>query len=208
MTSPGRALRTRFSGRKSKILLRLLQSATVLLIGGVVLSVAAFGILLFWYFTRSTTPEEPIVASEVEIPVGTRSVTLYFAAENADSLVAENRQLLETESVSKHVQALVHELVVGPDGSRLRPLFPTGTRVQRVFFDEEGQVFIDFTPEIQTEFRGGSTAEYLLLASLVRTLSANLPTVRAVTLTVSGRPIETLAGHFATYGRLHVSEWL
>jgi hypothetical protein len=178
-----------------------------LILGGVFLAVLALAALLAWYFTRTPASEPELAAREVEIPIGTRWVTLYFAAANAESLVAEGRQILEPASVSENVRSLIDELGRGPRDKQHRALLPPGVRVRYVFFDEEGQAYVDFSPELASRFRGGSTAEYLLLAGLVRTLSANLPTVRAVTLTVGGRPIQTLGGHFPLGGSLVVSEW-
>ena len=188
-------------------LIKVARRATLLLAAGVVLSFLALGALLLSYFTRTPGVEEVAVIRELEIPTGTRSVTLYFAAANAESLVAENRQILEPASVSQSARALIEELVIGPRGSSLRRVLPAETHVRHVFFDEEGQVYIDFSPALRKTFRGGSTAEYLLLSSLVRTLSANLPTVAAISLTSGGRPMESLGGHFPVKGSLEVSQW-
>ncbi len=46
-------------------------------------------------------------------------------------------------------------------------------------------------------FRGGSTAEYLTVASLVCTLLDNEPGVQRVRLACEGEPLSTLGGHFA-----------
>ena len=61
-----------------------------------------------------------MAASEVEIPVGIRHVTLYFSAASADSLTAERRQILEPASVSENVRSLIEELGRGPRDGQLR----------------------------------------------------------------------------------------
>jgi len=76
-----------------------------------------------------------------------------------------------------------------------------------VYFDESGDLYVDFSSELVRRFRGGSTAEYLLLASLVRTLAGELPTVSGVTVIVDGRPLATLGGHFGLEAPLAASEW-
>ena len=42
---------------------------------------------------------------------------------------------------------------------------------------------LDLTPAFRDRFRGGSTAEYLAIGSLARTLLANVPEARRVRLT-------------------------
>ena len=182
---------------------RVTATVFVLAILGAVAAVS----VLFWYFRHREAPGPAPAAGEVSLPRGTRSVTLFFAAASGDSLVSEQRQILESDRVSETVQTLITELVRGPSAGGGRPLFPAGITVRHVFFDESGDVYVDFSSGLATRFRGGSTAEYLLLASLVRTLALNLPTVTAVTVTVDARPVATLGGHFSLEGPLAVSEW-
>jgi hypothetical protein len=210
MSAVGRNVRALSSWRLwRRRVLKIAGRATLLIFTAGLMAVLALGVLLLWYFTRTPGVGQPeLAASEVEIPVGTRYVTLYFSAASADSLATEVRQILEPASVSQNVRSLIEELGRGPRNGQLRAVLPPGAQVRRVFFDEEGRVYIDFTPELVTRFEGGSTAEYILLSALVRTLSANLPTVRAVTLTIEGRPIDTLGGHFPLGERLVVGEWL
>ena len=170
------------------------------------LALGASAALLYWYFSSREVPEPVTASGELSLPRGTRSVTLYFASPSGDSLVTEQRQVLESDLVTETVRTLVDELVRGPTAGG-RPVFPSGVEVRHVFLDESGDLTIDFSPELVRRFHGGSTEEYLLLASLVRTLSLQLPTVDGVTITVNGQPLSTLAGHFALEAPLATSEW-
>jgi spore germination protein GerM len=183
------------------------KRASVAMLIVVFLVVAAAVALVGWYITRREAAEPALASGEVSLPRGLRSATLYFAAAAGDSLVAVERQVLETDRVTEGVQALVDELVRGPGPGSARPLFPAGVTVRHVFLDESGDVYVDFSPELTRRFRGGSTEEYLLLASLVRTLALNLPTVNAVVVTVGGQPVPSLGGHFDLEAPLQVSQW-
>ena len=182
---------------------RGLSAAALVLLA---LALAATGGLLYWYLSSREAPEPVSAGGELALPRGTRSVTLFFASPAGDSLVTEQRQVLESERVTETVRTLVEELVRGPAAGG-RPVFPTGVTVHHVFLDESGDLYVDFSPELMRRFLGGSTAEYLLLASLVRTLTLQLPTVTAVTVTVDGHPIPTLGGHFGLEAPLTASEW-
>lgn len=176
---------------------------TVAIVAGI-LVVAGLGA---WRLFHREPPDTALASGEQTLPRGTRSVTLFFASSAGDTLVAEERQVLEPERVTDTVRALIEELVRGPSVPGGRALFPRGVSVRHVFFDESGNVFVDFSSDLSRRFRGGSTPEYLLLASLVRTLSSNLPTITSVTLTLDGKPVPTLAGHFSLEGPLAVSDW-
>ena len=171
-----------------------------------VLALAATAGLLYWYLSSREAPEPVNAGGELALPRGTRSVTLYFASPSGDSLVTEQRQILESDRVTETVRTLVEELVRGPAAGG-KPVFPSGVTVRHVFFDESGDLYVDFSPELVRRFRGGSTAEYLLLASLVRTLTLQLPTVNAVSVTVDGQPLTTLGGHFGLEAPLAASAW-
>jgi hypothetical protein len=67
---------------------------------------------------------------------------------------------------------------------------------------------LDLSRAFQQGFRGGSTAEYLAIASLVRTVSANVPGVERILITCGGAPMSTLGGHIALDRPLDVTEWL
>jgi spore germination protein GerM len=176
---------------------------------GILILLGALGVagIVAWHFRRQGESRSA-AAGELALPRGTRSVTLYFATARGDSLVPEIRQVLETDRVTETIQILIQELVRGPSpASRTRAVLPKGASVRHVFFDEGGNATVDFSPDLAWRFRGGSTAEYLLLASLVRTISVNLPTVTSVTVTLGGRPAATLGGHFALEAPLAVSDW-
>jgi spore germination protein GerM len=193
--------RRRFSFR------RFFKRLSLAMLTLVILAVAAAIALVGWYLTRRETAEPAPASGEVSLPRGLRSVTLYFPSAGGDSLVAVERQVMDTDRVTETVQALVDELVRGPGTGGARAAFPEGVSARHVFLDESGSVYVDFSPELVRRFRGGSTAEYLLLASLVRTLAVNLPTVNAVVVTVGGKPVSTLGGHFGLEAPLLVREW-
>jgi len=66
---------------------------------------------------------------------------------------------------------------------------------------------LDLSRAFRQDFRGGSSAEYLAVASLVRTLGANLPEVKRVLLVCGGAPIVSLGGHLPLDRPLDVADW-
>ena len=159
-----------------------------------------------WRWLRPAPPAPPESAAADSSGAGVRSARLYFAARSGDSLVAEPRELVEAASLHERVATLVAELDHGPRGGGVAAL-PAGTSVLHVFYDDHGLLTLDLSRAFQQGFRGGTGAEYLAIASLVRTLGANLPEVHRILIVCGGEPIATLGGHLPLDQPLDVSDW-
>ncbi len=159
-----------------------------------------------WQARRTARAPESAVVGSDSLRAGVRSVRLYFADPRGDSLMAEPREIVEPGSFRDRVTALVAELDRGPRGRGVSVL-PAGTSVSRVFLDERGLLTLDLSGSFRQSFRGGSSAEYLAVASLVRTLSANLPEVRRIRLCSAGRSLGSLRGHIPLDRPLDVADW-
>lgn len=195
------------SGTPGRILKRalVLFGRTVALV--IVLAVAA-GVTAVWYFRHRAVQAPAANLGEVALPRGTRSIELYFPDDRGQELVPESREVVEDEVAGDAlVRTVVEELLRGPESVNARAAFPEGSGLAHVYSDPEGGLYLDFNAAFRDRFRGGSTAEYLLLSSLVRTLSANVPNLSRVTVTASGQPLESLGGHVRLTRPLLVSEW-
>ena len=125
-----------------------------------------------------------------------RAVRLYYGSPGGDSLAGETRELASRPGLHERVEILVRELVRGSRAGGIA-LLPPGTAVRHVYLDHRGLMTLDLTPAFHDRFRGGSTAEYLAVGSLARTLFANVPEARRLRLVCAGQPMATLGGHIA-----------
>jgi hypothetical protein len=157
-------------------------------------------------FLRRREVHAPAAVLVDSLQAGIRAATLYFAAPDGRELIAEARELAEPGTLHARVDLLVRELDLGPRGNGVAAL-PAGTALRAVYLDERGLLTLDVSRAFQQGFRGGSTAEYLAVASLVRTVSANVPGVERVLITCGGAPLSTLGGHIALDRPLDVTEW-
>ena len=174
------------------------------LIGGLLLAVLASA---GWYWLGRGRPAATLAPAGADsVRVGVRAVRLYFGAASGDSLVGEPREMLEASGLHDRVAGLVAELDRGPRRRGVAVL-PAGTSVLHVYLDDRGLMTLDLSGVFRQGFRGGSTAEYLAVASLVRTLGANVPEVKRVLIVCAGRPIATLGGHLPLDQPLDVSDW-
>jgi hypothetical protein len=173
----------------------------------IVVALIAAGGAIWWFRHRAAAPPAT-VQGDVVVPHGTRAIELWFPDARGTSLVLETREVVEDAVEGDQlVRTVVTEYLRGPEGDAARAALPAGTTIAHVYRDPAGGLHLDFGGGLRRNFHGGSTAEYLLVSSLLRTVSANAPAVSRVTLTAGGQPIITLGGHVRLDGPLVVSEW-
>jgi hypothetical protein len=162
---------------------------------------------LAWLGSRGgSRPPRPSAIAADSMEAGVKAMRLYFGSADGDSLVVEPREMIEPSGLHDRMTALVAELDRGPRGRGVAVL-PAGTSVLRVFLDDRGLLTLDLSGAFRQRFRGGSTAEYLAVASLIRTIGANVPEAKRVLVICAGRPIATLGGHLPLDRPLDVSDW-
>jgi spore germination protein GerM len=163
----------------------------ILLLAFVVFALVLGALVVRKYQTASHKPQPQQQAEPA--PVGTREVTLFFGSAAGDKLAREGREVEIEASVEDGIESVVDELIGGPLGS-LSPTLPANTHILGVRL--KGEVAeIDFGPELQEGLPEGSSAEMLATYSIVDTVTANFPQVKAVQLLVNGKAPETLKGH-------------
>ncbi|HZL86206.1 MAG TPA: GerMN domain-containing protein [Candidatus Krumholzibacteria bacterium] len=173
----------------------------------VLLLVAAAG-LLFWPQGGLELQSPATQEDRGDRGGDAHSVQLYFADAQAQNLASESRKLDFGEGLEENVQATVAALAAGPQQEGNVAVLPREARVEQVFFTEATRtLYLDFNKALVDQHPGGSTAEYLTLGALVRTIAANFPQVANLQLLVEGQAMDTLAGHFDTSKPIEVADW-
>ncbi len=132
-------------------------------------------------------PEEQVEESQAEW----EAVTLYYADDQSERLVEENRSLaLEGREPAV---AVLEELIEGPDFPAHGRTIPADVKVLGVQING-GIAEADFSEELRSSHWGGSTGEILTVYSIVNTL-AELPGVEQVQILIEGETVDTLVGH-------------
>jgi len=122
-------------------------------------------------------------------------VTLYLAYDDPGVVRAETVSIAlppdPGERGREILRALVGEYVKRPSAHEL----PATADVKDVFLVGTDTAVVDTTESFAEGHPSGVFVETLTLASLVKTLTANLPGVTRVKILVDGKERETLAGH-------------
>jgi hypothetical protein len=165
-----------------------------------VLSLAVLGMSLYVWRMRGRAAAEPVAASDsrpVAAPVAgpTERVTLFVAYDDIGVLHAQGAQIplpsVRQQSAEELLRAL---LALYLYKSSPHPL-PQGADIRSVYLVDPGLAVIDISPAFADGHRSGVLSEELTVASLIQTLSANLPGILKVKILVEGKERETLAGH-------------
>jgi len=120
-----------------------------------------------------------------------QTVILYFADEQADRLVREERQFVLAGR--ERAVAVLEELIEGPAYPAHGRTIPPDVKVLGVKI-AGGIADADFSKELRSSHWGGSTGEIFTVYSIVHTL-AELPGVELVQIRIEGEIVETLVGH-------------
>jgi len=139
--------------------------------------------------SSDTRPVVPLVAGPTE------RVTLFVAYDDVGVLHAQSAQIpLPSVSQQRAEELLRALLALYLDKSSPHPL-PQGSDIRSVYLVDPGLAVIDINAAFADGHRSGVLSEELTVASLIQTLSANIPGILKVKILVEGKERETLAGH-------------
>jgi hypothetical protein len=164
-----------------------------------VLLVAVLGMSLYaWHIRgRAAAPAFSLDTRPVEPPVAgpTEQVTLFVAYDDVGVLHAQSARIPLPSVRQQRAEELLRALLaLYLDKSSPHPI-PPGSDVRSVYLVDPGLAVIDLNAAFADGHRSGVLEEELTVASLIQTLSANLPGILKVKILVEGKERQTLAGH-------------
>lgn len=136
-----------------------------------------------------------------------RKVTLYFASPAKPLPEALTTDIYATPLLVNQAKQVVLDLIQGPKTKDRLPVFPPQAALRELFIGKDGLAVVDFTSGLRLNHPGGTTAEYLTLYCLTRSLVENFPEIKRVQILVDGQRAETLAGHFDISSPLDMSSF-
>jgi hypothetical protein len=139
--------------------------------------------------TLDSRPVAPPVAGATE------QVTLFVAYDDIGVLHAQSARIPLPSVRQERAEELLRALLaIYLDKSSPHPL-PAGSDVRSVYLVDPGLAVIDINAAFADGHRSGVLSEELTIASLIQTLTANLPGILKVKILVEGKERQTLAGH-------------
>jgi hypothetical protein len=168
-------------------------AASVMLAGALAMSIYA------WHMRgrAAATPFASTDTRPVVAPVAgpTEQVTLYVAYDDLGILRAQAARIPLPSVRQQRAEELLRALIaVYLDKTSPHPL-PAGSDIRSVYLVDPGLAVIDVNAAFADAHRSGVLTEDLTVASLIQTLSANIPGITKVKILVEGKQRDTLAGH-------------
>ena len=170
----------------------------------------AFGILasVFLIFFLRPSRESPPIEEQVSqerfdqaYDENLREVVLFFQQEESGKLFPERRRIYQTPSPESQAEQIIDSLVEGSQRG-LGPVLPPQTRLRGFYLSPSGTAYVDFSEDIRTTGRLGTSGELSAVYSVVNSLTFNLPEVKRIRFLIEGAEVKTLAGHISVEGPL------
>jgi hypothetical protein len=165
-----------------------------------ILLAAVLGMSIYAWRMRgraAATPVASVDSRPVVAPVSgaTERVTLFVAYDDIGVLRAQSAQIPMPSVRQQRAEEVLRSLIaLYLDKSSPHPL-PPGSDIRSVYLVDPGLAVIDVNAAFADGHRSGVLAEELTVASLIQTLSANIPGILKVKILVEGKQRDTLAGH-------------
>lgn len=165
-----------------------------------ILLAAVLAMSLYAWHMRGRAAATPIPSADVRPVVppvagATERVNLYVAYDDIGILRAQSAQIPMPSVRQQRAEEVLRALLaLYLDKSSPHPL-PPGSEIRSVYLVDPGLAVIDINAAFADGHRSGVLAEELTIASLIQTLSANIPGILKVRILVEGKQRDTLAGH-------------
>ncbi len=171
-----------------------------LVIAMAVLVAAALGLGIYTWKMRKTVTSAPVVATDTRPlapPVAgpTERVVLYVAHDEDGSLRPEAAQIPMPSGRQQRAEELLRALLSNYLDKNSPHVLGSGSEIRSVFLVDPGVAVIDVNSAFSDTHRSGVLVEELTVASLIHTISANIPGILKVQILVEGKERDTLAGH-------------
>jgi hypothetical protein len=165
----------------------------------VMLAIAIAMGALVWRTRRATSPngsaQTNALAVAPPLTGPTEQVTLYAADDDAGVLRSTTARIPLASDRQRHGEDILRALIKFYSDKSSRHVLGPGSDLRAFYLVDPGLAVIDLNSAFANGHRSGVLVEALTLASLAKTLTANLPDVTRIEFLVDGKPRETLAGH-------------
>jgi hypothetical protein len=153
-----------------------------LAVAGIALLLAATVWLLRTRVPSSFAPESGVPSEELA-PLG--SYELFFGDPRATGLRREVRYLARSGDLEEDARVAIEALIAGSLEGGISP-WPRESTLEDLFVSTSGIAYVNFNRAVRESSPAGDYIEWLLAASLTRTLGANFPALAGVRILIDG----------------------
>jgi hypothetical protein len=123
-----------------------------------------------------------------------QTISFFYPNINDDQLYYRNNEIsFHTNDITKNIVEKVYKENV-PDPTNLNPVFTKNTKINSLYLNKDGNLYLDLNQAFLTEMNAGSGIEAMILQSVVNTFG-HYYGVEKVYLTIENEPYSS--GHFS-----------
>ena len=144
-----------------------------------------------------TTEEQArhaVLAPPISTPTDKTVTAKMFWASGTDSIAAVDYNLALSDDPIERSRQLILALIADAPSDEQRTL-PIDTALSSFYVLPDGTAIADFSDALSSEMPSGILSEQMAVNSIVRTLQANVPSLRRLKILIHGQEVDTLAGN-------------
>lgn len=144
-----------------------------------------------------TTEEQArhaVLAPPISTPTDKPVTAKIFWAAGPDSVTAVDYSLPLSDDPGERSRQLLLALIADAPSDEQRTL-PIDTALSSFYVLPDGTAIADFSDALASDMPSGILSEQMAVNSIVRTLQANVPSLRRLKILIHGQEVDTLAGN-------------
>ena len=171
-----------------------------LIIGFAILLAATLGLSVYAWHMRKSAVAQPTAAVDTRplappVTGPSERVVLFIAHDDDGTLRGESAQIPMPSGRQQRAEELLRALLLRYLDKDSPHQLAAGADIRSVYLVDPGVAVIDLNSACADAHRSGVLVEQLTVASLIQTISVNIPNLLKVKILVDGKDRETLAGH-------------
>ncbi len=164
----------------------------------ILLAVAAFYYVYTNYFKKEAGVIQATVKS-YELYASTdkqKQAVLYLGDPDKEGFKQYKATIFDTKNRVNQIKQVLLLLLKDAPGGYVS-LIPQGVALREVYLDANSFCYVDFSQELTSNHKGGTTGEYLTAYSVVNTICSNFNDIKGVKILINGKESNSIAGHFS-----------
>lgn len=140
-------------------------------------------------------PPPPAAAYPSEVLPEPQDLNIFLLDSTAMMLVPVKIERLLHRELTQRLHQVVTALIQETPPN-FRNTIPRGTELNEVYIDSQQTAYLDFSSHLTDGHIGGTTAEFLTVTAILRTVFDAFPDeIKQIQILIDGKEIETIAGH-------------
>jgi|GEM_PF-1178763 hypothetical protein len=122
-------------------------------------------------------------------------ILLFFGDPESENFKTEKAHIYASEQTINQIKQALILLCSGPAGNKYLNLLPQGTVLREAYLDPNLVLYVDMSKEFSSNSKGGTTAEYHAVYSVLNTVFYNFRGIKGIKLLINGKEENTVSGH-------------